>query len=108
LYLLTDVEQTARQSIELIKDMRALMQEVKQWIRIRHPKIYSQDLLNNLFRHPYTKIDFVMIDLQVLRPTASNYLRTLVANGLLRQHKLGRSNYYINHQLVALLQNANR
>ncbi|HET9505248.1 MAG TPA: Fic family protein [Hymenobacter sp.] len=52
LYLLTGVEQTARESIVLISEMRQLMQQTKQLLR--GYKFYSQDLLNNLFRHPYT------------------------------------------------------
>ena len=102
-YLLKGVEETARESIQLISQIRELMQAIKHEIRIKLPKIYSQDLLNNLFRHPYTKIEFVMEDLHVSRPTASNYLSALVNAGLLSVHKLGRSNYYINHRLFNLL-----
>ncbi|MBX2872353.1 MAG: Fic family protein [Saprospiraceae bacterium] len=103
IYLLQGVKETAQQSIQLIGAIRELMQQQKNQIRSQFPKIYSQDLLNNLFRHPYTKIEFIMNDLQVSRPTASNYLSTLAEEGLLQIHKLGRSNYYINTQLVSLL-----
>lgn len=101
-YLLEGVAQTARQTIELIQQIRKLMQEYKQYLRREHPRIYSQDLLNNLFRHPYTKIEFVMQDLQVNRATASKYLRQLVADGRLTLHKIGRTNYYVNDRLVNL------
>jgi Fic family protein len=57
LYLLTGIEQTAREDIVLITEMRALMQQTKE--RLRAYKFYSQDLLNNLFRHPYTRIEFL-------------------------------------------------
>lgn len=66
------------------------------------PKIYSQDLLNNLFRHPYTKIEFVVNDLRVTRLTATKYLDEIVKLGLLDKQKFGRSNYYINMPLVEL------
>lgn len=102
-YLLKGVEETAQQTIALITAIWQLMQEYKVTIRSDYPKIYSQDLLNNLFRHPYTKIEFVMEDLKVSRPTASSYLKTLVEAGLLTKHKLGRSNYHINDRLVGLL-----
>lgn len=105
-YMLTGVAQTAADTITLISEIKRLMQACKIDMRTRHPRIYSQDLLNNLFRHPYTKIDFIMKDLQVNRATASKYLRLLMDDGWLILHKVGRSNYYINHQLVALLQNA--
>lgn len=63
------------------------------------PKIYSQDLINNLFKHPYTKIDFVVQDLQVSRQTASKYLDKLVEIGLLNPHKFGKEKFYINTAL---------
>jgi len=59
-------------------------------------------LLNNLFNHPYTKIEFVMEDLAVSRITATKYLDELVSIGLLDKTKVGRSNYYINSALMAL------
>ena len=50
---------------------------------------YSQDLLNNLFKHPYTKIEFVERDLGVSRITASKYLNQLATDGLLEKQKTG-------------------
>lgn len=67
------------------------------------PKIYSQDVLNNLFRHPYTKIEFVMNELQVSRPTATARLEALVSAGFLEKLKVGKSNYYMNMPLYSLL-----
>lgn len=64
--------------------------------------LYRQELLNNLFNHPYTKIDFVMEDLAVSRITAPKYLDELVGIGLLDKTKVGRSNFYINTPLMAL------
>jgi Fic family protein len=86
-------------------DIRDLMQQVKHRLRNELPKIYSQDLINNLFRHPYTKIDFVAGEIQVTRKTASKYLEELVGIGLLSKYKLGKDNYYLNHTLYELLQN---
>jgi DNA-binding IclR family transcriptional regulator len=59
--------------------------------------------LNNLFKHPYTKIEFVVRDLGVSRLTAANYLNTLAEDKLLRKAKLGTGNYYINEPLFDLL-----
>ncbi|MCB1875305.1 MAG: Fic family protein, partial [Chromatiales bacterium] len=64
------------------------------------PKIYSQDLLNNLFRHPYTKIESVQSDLRVSRLTAAKYLKKLTDKGLIEKHKIGRYNYYVNRPLM--------
>jgi len=102
LFMLDGVEQTARQTIELIEEIKVLMMNYKHRIRQNLPKIYSQDLLNNLFRHPYTKIEFVMNDLKVTRLTATKYLSQLVERGLLEKQKVGRSNYYINTPLCDL------
>lgn len=102
IYMLEGVAQTSQHSIRLIVQIKHLMQTYKQGIRGQLPKIYSQELLNNLFKHPYTKIDFVMADLQVGRITAGKYLDLLVEHEFLIKQKLGRSNYYINRQLFAL------
>jgi Fic family protein len=102
LYILTGIEQTSKETIDLIVKIRKLMQEYKQGIRTQMPKVYSQDLLNNLFRHPYTKIEFVMKDLQVSRLTARRYLELLVSHRFLNKEKIGRSNFYINAPLFSL------
>jgi Fic family protein len=105
LYMLDGVEQTALQTIGLIHGIRELMQRHKQKMRTELPKIYSQDLLNNIFRHPYTKIDFVMNDLGVTRITATRYLEELVRTGLLSRHKISKTNFYMNDDLYQLLLN---
>ncbi len=102
LYLLDAVEQTARQTIELVGQIRDLMQQYKQRIRRELPKLYSQDLLNNLFRHPYTKIEFLVNELGVTRLTATRYLDQLTEKGFLRKQKIGRGNFYMNEQLLRL------
>lgn len=75
----------------------------KQKIRQDLEGIYSQDLLNNIFRHPYTKISFLMNDLGVSRPTATKYLDELTAIGVLHKEKLWKESYYINTDLFKLL-----
>lgn len=102
LYILEGVAQTSQQSILLIKQIKLLMQHYKQEIRTKLPKIYSQELLNNLFKHPYTKIDFVVDDLRISRLTAGKYLDQLVQHDFLIKQKHGRSNYYINVPLLKL------
>jgi Fic family protein len=102
LYMLRGVAETARETLAMIEGMRDLMTEYKRRIRTDHTKIYSQDLLNNLFRHPYTRIDYVQKDLGVSRPTATKYLDELAEGGLVIKQRIGRNNYYINQRLVAL------
>jgi Fic family protein len=107
LFILDGVEQTSRQTIVLIEDIRRMMQATKKMMRAELPKIYSQDLLNNLFRHPYTKIEFVVDELQVSRQTAARYLDELVNIGLLKKYKLAKDNFYLNVSLYELLRDAN-
>ena len=101
--MLEAVEKTSQQTTVLIKQIRDLMQHHKIALRDRLPKIYSQDLINNMFCHPYTKIDFVANELQVSRQTAARYLDEIVSIGLLSKHKVGKENYYLNDDLFQLL-----
>ncbi|PKP43067.1 MAG: addiction module protein [Bacteroidetes bacterium HGW-Bacteroidetes-10] len=102
LFMIKGVEQTAREIIELIIKIRELMLDYKHRLRDNY-KFYSQDLLNNLFKHPYTKIEFIVNDLGVSRLTAANYLNKLADDKMLRKEKLGTGNYYINTELFNLL-----
>jgi Fic family protein len=102
LFMINGVEQTAKETIELINKIKDLMLDYKHRLRDNY-KFYSQDLLNNLFKHPYTKIEFVVNDLGVSRLTAANYLNKLADDKMLRKDKLGTGNYYINEELFNLL-----
>lgn len=102
LFMLEAVTQTAAQTLELIDRIHALMLVMKHKIRSEHPKLYSQDLLNNLFRHPYTRIEYLKEELGVTRQTASAYLNALHESGYIRQQKVGRTVYFINAPLLNL------
>ena len=105
LWMLQGVEQTAHQTTRLVHSMRSMMQDYKVRIRALYPKLYSQDLLNNIFSHPYSKIAFVERDLGVGRITATRYLDQLVEGGFMTKIKQGRDNYYVNRPLMQLLVN---
>jgi Fic family protein len=102
LFMIKAVDQTSRETIYLIIKIRELMMNYKNILR-KNYKFYSQDLLNNLFKHPYTKIEFIQRDLNVSRITAANYLNQLSDDKLLTKKKLGTANYYINDPLFKLL-----
>lgn len=102
LYLLNGSEQIAKETIVLISKIKNLIFEYKNILRDNY-KFYSQDLLNNLFKHPYTKIEYLQNDLGVSRITASKYLNQLSKDGLLKKEKLGTGNYYINVKLFQIL-----
>jgi Fic family protein len=103
LFMLQSVDETAIATISLIRNMKQLMQSYKEHIRLDLPKIYSQELLNNLFKYPYTKIEYLQRDLAKSRNTCISYLEQLVKAGLLIKQKKGRDNFYINQPLFDLL-----
>jgi Fic family protein len=105
LYMLDAVEQTAAGTTATIHAIKNAVFDYKHRIRAQH-KFYSQDLINNLFVHPYTKIEFLQNDLQVSRLTATKYLDSLADSGFLKKQKVGRANYYINLALVSALEKA--
>jgi Fic family protein len=107
LYLLTAVENTATQAIGVIGEIKTTLMDYKHRIRSQHSKIYSQDLINNLFTHPYTKIEFIERDLHVSRLTAAKYLDALTVSGFVHKQKIGRTNYYSNPALIRILTGEN-
>lgn len=101
-WLLNGVEETAINTIDKITKINDIMRRYKNEIREEFP-FYSQDLINVLFRYPYTKIDFIENELNVHRNTASHYLDSLVDAKYLDKIKKGRINYYFNMPLCAVL-----
>lgn len=105
LYFLKSIEITAKQTINLITNINDLMQQYKTDIQEKLPKIYSQDLINILFKNPYTKIEFLEKELRINKRTAQNYLDIVAKNGFLEKTKIGKSNYYMNNALIKVLMN---
>ncbi len=104
-YMLDGIEETAKDSIKLINEINALMDETKEKLTNGLPKIYSKDLLELLFRHPYTKINYLVDELGITRKTATAHLRAMENIGILNSVKLGRDMYFVNQELFALLKN---
>jgi len=92
MFILQAIETSATDSVLLIASIKTQMLQYKQLIRSRHTKMYSQDLLNNLFKYPYTKIEYI-----------ERYLEALVKENLLVKQKVGRDNFYVNQPLFNLL-----
>jgi|CXWL01.1.fsa_nt_gi Fic family protein len=106
LFMLHAVAETSAETLRLIDGIGALMADYKKRIRDNHAKLYSQDLLNNLFRHPYTRIDYLTREIGVVRQTAARYLEELTLAGLLEKQSYGKHNLYINKPLVDLFVSA--
>ena len=99
--MIEGVERISHDTIWLVSEIKRLMSEYKTRMRDGY-RFYSQDLLNNLFRHPYTRIEYVMSDLSVSRPTASRYLDELRRGGLVERIVSGRDVYFVNTPLISL------
>ena len=105
LFMLKGVESTAKNTTTLIGKIIELMKKYKNEIRSSDPNMYSQDLINVLFSHPYTKINFLSKEINCSRQTASVYLNKLSEKNLLVKEKIKNSNYYINQKLCDLFLN---
>lgn len=105
LYMIEGVRETSLETIELIERIKKLMRSIKKKIKEDLPNVYSKELLDILFTHPYTKINFITKSLNISRQTASNYLNSLTKAEILTKIKIGRSNYYINIALYNLFTN---
>ena len=103
IFILTWIEKTAKQTIDIINWIKDLMMSQKHIIRDKLPKVYSQALLNNIFKHPYTKIEFVMDDIWCSRPTTIKYLNELIEIWILKKYKVWKENFYINIGLYNFL-----
>lgn len=104
LFMLEAVHSVSIQSIALIKNIKKVMMEYKNTLRTKLPKIYSQDLINNMFKHPYTKIEFLQEDLKIIRQTAAKYLNEVakLEENLLSKVKIGREVFFVNNGLMSL------
>ena len=99
------VEETSIETTAMIKAISKMMADYKAVLKPLFGTTYKHELLNNLFFHPYTKIEFVCHDMGVQRKTGAKYLDMIVAAGLLNKIKIGRENYYINERLFELFLN---
>lgn len=82
----TAIEATAADTIETMQAIRVARLDIQRRIRVQY-KCYSQDLISNLFTHPYTKIEYIEQDLKVSRLTAAKYLEALTTGGFLQKVK---------------------
>ena len=102
LFMLDSVTQTAKETIQLIHSINQLMADYKNKMKEQLPKIYSKDLLESIFKHPYTKIEHLEKDLAISYDKARNYLDKLTNTGFMEKEKIGKTNYYTNPALIDL------
>ena len=104
LYILEMVEYTANKGLERLKNVTLLMEQMTTEIKETIPKVYTKELVEILFRLPYTKRQF-LIDAKLGSPkTVGKYLMELEKSGFLISEKVGKEKLYLNHKLVAVLE----
>lgn len=103
LYMLDMVEKSAKSDRNRISQIANLMDSMGNEIRNTFPKVYSKDLIETLFRLPYTKrrllTDAGMGNLK----TVGNYLNKLEKAGFLKSEQVGKEKLYLNFRLMEIL-----
>lgn len=103
LFMLKAVEQTARETIARVNEINRLFSVTQELARKKAPKIYSKELIELLFEHPYSKIEYVTERLGISRITASKYLKELETAGILQSKQIWKETLYVNTMLFDLL-----
>jgi Fic family protein len=104
LYMLDMIGETSNKGLERLNKITTTMANSADEIKTKLPKIYSKDLVEILFRLPYTKRQH-LIDENIGNPkTVGNYLQTLEENGFLKSVKVGKEKLYLNEQLLKILE----
>lgn len=104
IYMLEMVEYTAKKGLERLKEVTGLMDQMGTEIKEKLPKVYSKELVEILFRLPYTKRQFLVSAELGTPKTVGNYLIELEKAGFLRSEKVGKEKLYLNHRLMAVLE----
>jgi Fic family protein len=106
LYILEGIEQTAEETLQLVKKINQVVENTAEDIKRTLPQIYSRELVELLFFEFYTKIPYIEAGLKVTRKTASGYLAELERNGFLESQKIGREKIFTNIRLYEVVREA--
>jgi len=103
IYMLKAVEVTSNKTVEKINSIKNLLKKTLLVAQEKAAKVYRKELIELLFEHPYSKIEYVVERLGVERKAASRYLKKLEYIGILKSQKIGRETIYINTELIEIL-----
>jgi Fic family protein len=103
LYMLKGIEETALETIQQINQINTLFSQTQKIVQQKLPRIYSKDLIEQLFVHPYCKNEFLVNNLNLNRKTASSYLKNLENLDILYSEEKGKELIYVNIKLYKLL-----
>ena len=104
LYMLDMIEETANKGLKRLNKITMAMQETANEIKNKLPKIYSKDLIEVLFRLPYTKRQNLIEGNIGNLKTVGNYLIALEKKGFLKSEKVGKEKLYLNPKLLKILE----
>ena len=98
------IESTANKGLIRLESVISLMETTAENIKTDLPKVYSKDLIEIIFKLPYTKRQFLIkAGLGTLK-TVGNYLILLEEKGFLNSVKVGKEKLYLNHRLMEILE----
>lgn len=103
LFILQGIEETADETLMLVKEMNQLLEQTAKEIMEKLPNIYSRELVDLIFFELYTKITYIENGLDVSRKTAAKYLSMLEKEGILVSEKIGRERIYLNEKLFKIV-----
>ena len=103
LFMLQAVAETSRWTTAKIAAIRALAEHTTEHVRARLPKIYTRELVDVIFEHPYCRIGNLVDKGIAQRQAASRYLHDLSALGVLREMPVGKEKLFIHPKLMQLL-----
>lgn len=103
LFMLDAVEQTSRDTIDKVDKIKNLLEKTVERVRKEAPKIYSKELVELLFRQPYSKINFLVERGIAERKAAARYLNALEEIGVLKSKQIWKEKLFVNVRLYELL-----
>ena len=104
LYMLDMIESTSLNGLIRLKAIIALMQKMSDEIKNELPKVYTKDLIEIIFKLPYTKRQNLIDEGFGTPKTVGNYLMALEDKGFLKSVKVGKEKLYLNHRLMEILE----
>lgn len=103
LFILKAIEITSKDTLELAKNIKKLLDVTIEEVKEKLPKIYKKELIEYIFTETYTKGNKLVEQKFATRKTVTKYFRELESIGILKSEKLGKETIYINTQLFNLL-----
>lgn len=104
MYILDMVERTSKKGIKRLEDILTSMKKTSEEIKKELPKAYSKDLIDILYKLPYTKRQHLIDAGLGTAKTVGNYLMELEEKGFLKSVRLGKEKLYLNHRLMSILE----